>query len=341
MTDIWATVKQTLQERHIPFEIALGLTRRCNLSCCHCYNIKDDTQMTPAQVRNIARQLRRAGTLFVVLTGGEVFTHPDILDIAASLRQAGMDIKIFTNGTLITVHMIRELKKILPNEIGISIQGAQARTHDAITGVAGSFEKALQAVARLKQAGIIVTMKCTLMRENFDEYHRVIALAKQLGVTYIIDPVISPRDSGDQDVLRYRLTEQQLEAFYLDEIKTLDSAAEQDKDFFCNAGSVFGSISVTGDVYPCIQLPLRIGNVFKKEFKYIWNTAPALMKMRSSRHEPIPACAECRVSWACTRCPGLAFLEDKDLYGPSTAACMNAKAFAKVSGRRHQEQGTI
>ncbi len=328
--DVWTQVKNTLREKFIPFEMVLELTRRCNLRCCHCYNLKDNAELSLSQVKEIIPQLRRAGCLFVILTGGEVFLKPDFLDIAASLREANFDIKIFTNGTLIDAGIARELKKIAPSEVGISVLGAQSATHDMITGVAGSFAKSLAAIAALRKEQIPVTLKCALMRQNFSEYKDIIALAKKLGTPFIVDPILSPRDDGSKDVLGFRLTKTQLEEFYQEQIPHLSAMARGDEDLTCSAGYMFGSISARGDVYPCIQLPIKVGNVFKQDFKNIWQDALLLKKMRQVTPEQISLCSECKIISSCTRCPGLAFLEDGDMFGASSVACLHTQLLEKL-----------
>ena len=149
MKNIWDKVKQDLKQKTIPIDIVLELTRKCNVSCCHCYNLKDDAELSFNQVKEIATQLRAAGTLFIALTGGEVFTHPEIFDICMYLKDRGFDLKIFTNGTLINEDNIKNIADLSLSEIGISIQGSTAKTHDAITGSAGAFAKSIKAIKLL------------------------------------------------------------------------------------------------------------------------------------------------------------------------------------------------
>ncbi|MFH1459660.1 MAG: radical SAM protein [Candidatus Omnitrophota bacterium] len=332
--DIWTKVKHTLKQKHIPIEVILELTKRCNLKCCHCYNIKDSCQLSFKQVKIIFKQLRDAGTLFLVLTGGEVFLHPDIMEILNLAKNMNFNLKIFTNGTLITEEIARNLAKIMPSEIGISIQGARAKTHDLITGVKGSYEKSIQAIKILKAKSISVNLKTTLMQQNFSEFKEIIKLAADLGIVYIMDPVIAPRDDGSCDVLAYRLTDAQLEEFYQFEVELKGYIYEpEEKEYFCQAGFTFGSISANGDVYPCIQLPHKLGNIFEQDFSGIWQNAEFLKKMRRSNAYDNPECQSCKIADVCTRCPGLAFLEDGDAFGKSAVACMHAQVYKKLGDR--------
>lgn len=334
MNTIWDKVKADLKEKSIPISVIIELTRNCNVSCCHCYNLKDNAEISFTQIKDIARQLRQAGTLFLSLTGGEIFTKHDIFDICFYLRQSGFDLSIFTNGTLINQSNIKLIRELNLSEVGISIQGASAKTHDRITGSGGSFAKSIEAISLLKNAQIPVNLKCTLMKENFAEYKQVIGLANQLGVSYIIDPIVSPKDDGSKDILTHRLNAEQLAVFYSDELLKQKSVVKQDQiddSFICPAGSVMASISAKGDVYPCIQLPEKIGNVFETDFKDIWANSKFLTQLR--KKIDIEQCNNCRIASLCTRCPGLAYLEDGDAFGISSIACLNASIYERINLR--------
>ena len=64
MQDIWLKTKQALDSKNISFEDILEVTKRCNLNCCHCYNVKDNAELSFSQIKEIAGQLREAGCLF-------------------------------------------------------------------------------------------------------------------------------------------------------------------------------------------------------------------------------------------------------------------------------------
>jgi len=328
MKTIWDKVKQDLKQKAIPLNVLIELTRKCNVNCCHCYNFKDNAELSFDQVKKIAVQLRRAGALFLSLTGGEVFTKNDIFDICFYLRKMSFDLSIFTNGTLIDQNNINKIQDIGLSEVGISIQGSSAETHDKIVGVKGCFGKSINAIKLLKSKKIPVNLKCTLMKDNFQEYKQVMELAADLEVPCIIDPIISPKDDGTKDVLKHRLDDEQLFSFFENQLSQVQAFDKVEDDFTCPAGIVMASISANGDVYPCIQLPEKLGNVFETDFKDIWTNSVFLNKMR--KNHKIKACADCRLIDYCTRCPGLAYLEDGDAFGISSIACLNAAIYEKI-----------
>jgi radical SAM protein with 4Fe4S-binding SPASM domain len=98
---------------------------------------------------------------------------------------------------------------------------------------------------------------------------------------------------------------------------------------FCEAGRTFGAVAASGDVYPCIQLPVPVGNVYEKSFERIWTEAPLLEKMREAVKADLRKCATCRHAEKCYRCPGLAYLEEGSAFGPSPTACFVAGAYER------------
>jgi len=338
MENIWQEVDSTLKQRNIPISIVFELTRRCNLSCIHCYNKKDNAQLTLKQIENIAFSLRKAGCLFLTLTGGEIFIRDDCFEIISLLRQIGFDIKIITNGSLITALKAKRLRELSVSEIGVSLYGVSSSVHDKITQVKGSFNKTLSAIKFLKKEGLAVHIKCTLMKENFVEYREVMKLAEDLGVTYIIDPVISPKDDGSKDVLKRRLNFEELKSFYWEEFSNIDREYDsQEGSSFCDAGFNFGAISAEGNVYPCIQLPLKLGNVFEDDFEDIWGNSPVLNDIRRRIHSRESACSNCDLFSYCSRCPGLSYLENGNLFGPSQSACLTAKIYKEFKEKKDNE----
>ena len=95
-------------ERLNPINGILELTPLCNMNCDMCF-VRLSTQEMQKQGRvrsgeewiSLAKEMCRAGTLFVLLTGGEPLLHPDFRDIYITLKKMGMILTINTNGTLI------------------------------------------------------------------------------------------------------------------------------------------------------------------------------------------------------------------------------------------------
>ena len=92
----------------IPLSGTFELTARCNLGCRMCYIHRRENdaaaragELTAAQRLALAEDCRDAGTLLLLLTGGEPFLRPDFREIYTGCRRMGMLVSINSNATLI------------------------------------------------------------------------------------------------------------------------------------------------------------------------------------------------------------------------------------------------
>jgi len=138
-------------DRCIPLNVTLELTLRCNIRCTHCYNFDRDQprpapggELTMEEIRALLDDLRRAGTLFLTLTGGEAMVHPRFWEIADEAASRGFAIQVLSNGTLLTEDACDRLASYANLwSIGLSVYGASAATHDGVTQVTGSFDRTM------------------------------------------------------------------------------------------------------------------------------------------------------------------------------------------------------
>ena len=92
----------------------LELTKRCNLTCPHCYidggEPRANELSTPALLR-IVDDLANMGTWAIAVTGGEPTMHPDFSKIVNHIRDRGMLVGIATNGMFINEKLLASLPK--------------------------------------------------------------------------------------------------------------------------------------------------------------------------------------------------------------------------------------
>src|SRR5581483_4846708 len=90
MSVIGAALEVFKRER-VPAEVMLEVTHRCNLPCTHCYlpDHEDHGELSFDEICGIFDQLREAGTLFLTLTGGEVLSRSDFLEIVDAAAERG------------------------------------------------------------------------------------------------------------------------------------------------------------------------------------------------------------------------------------------------------------
>jgi AdoMet-dependent heme synthase len=326
-----AEMNQKALKLGVPISVHLDITYRCNERCLHCYLDHDDHgEMTTAEIFDVLTQLADAGVFFLSLSGGEVLMRRDFFEIVERARQLLFNVKVKTNGVMIREKEAARLRQLGVEQVQISVYSHRPEVHDAITKLPGSLKRTIRAIRFLKSQGLKVTIANVLMAGNFEDHSGVIALAKDLGVSYTLDPTITPKMDGDRSILALRIPGSALNQVLhneelvgnVEEFCAPPPPPGEDimEGFPCSAGHTACYISPYGDVFPCVQFPLPSGNVRQQKFIDIWRYSPQLSEVRSIRAKDLPVCSSCAHVGTCTRCPGLAYGEG-NMRGPSTADC--------------------
>ena len=145
----------------IPLSAQFEITYRCNHLCTFCYNSPNgQREMTTPQIFEALRKIADFGVLYLTLTGGEAMVHKDFYKIAQEGRRLGMALRIYTNGYLLSdKRAVRKIAALNPVEVEISLHGATAETHEALTKIKGSFDKTLKALENLTEAALKIEIR--------------------------------------------------------------------------------------------------------------------------------------------------------------------------------------
>jgi radical SAM protein with 4Fe4S-binding SPASM domain len=346
-------IRRTVQ-RHLPWSVHVDLTYRCNERCIHCYlDHEDHGEMKTQEIKNVLEQLAQSGTLFLTLSGGEIFLREDLFELLEFARALHFDINLKTNALLIDAERARKLRDLGVRKIQISIYSAEPEVHDAITKVRGSLERSLAAIRFLQAEGLNVKIACPLMKQNLMAYRNVQALAAELKVPYVLDMTITPKMDGDMSLLQLRSSTKELLPILQDaslnpracspdslEAETISTGSATSsgieshayEDIPCSAGHNSCYISPYGDVFPCVQMPVATGNLRKQTFENIWFRSEEMNRVRAVRESQLPLCSKCSIREYCERCPGLAQMEGGDLLGAYERACELAELNARIAG---------
>jgi radical SAM protein with 4Fe4S-binding SPASM domain len=322
----------------LPLSVHIDLTWRCNERCIHCYLDHDDPdELSLAEIRDLLDQMADAGTLFLTLSGGEIFLRKDLFAIIEHARLRGFDIKLKTNAILIGEKEAARIAELGVHQVQISVYSHLPQIHDAITKVPGSLDRTLRAIGLLRAHRLHVVIACVLMKPNRGAFEGVQKLAREIGAEFTIDPTITPHLNGDRSILDLNIGREDLREIFESESLVGNVAAftappgPVDDDTLdgtpCSAGHSSSYVSPHGDVYPCVQFPLTCGNVRKNSFLEIWQGSAGFREVRAIRARDLPVCSSCGHVGSCSRCPGLAYMEGS-MYGPSSADC--EKSFVRT-----------
>jgi AdoMet-dependent heme synthase len=344
-------MNQKAMDLGIPLSVHFDITYRCNERCVHCYLDHDDLgEMTTAEIEDVLDQLADAGVFFLALSGGEVLMRRDFFDIVEHARRRLFNVKIKTNGVMIREPEARRLRQLGVEQVQISVYSHRPEVHDGITKLPGSLRRTIEAIRFLKLQGLKVSMANVLMTANLFDNQGVMSLAKDLGVSYTLDPTITPKIDGNTAVLALRAPGAELRRVFRNE-ELVGNVAEfcappaaPDEDVMdgypCSAGHTSCYISPYGDVFPCVQFPLPSGNLRREKFVEIWRHSSALKEVRSIRARDLTTCSTCSHVGSCSRCPGLAYMEG-NMRGPSSADCEKSFQRTGIPSANMLQQGGI
>jgi len=167
----------------------LYIAGSCNLACRHCWIEPELIEAgAPGKfldfdlLKKAVIEAKPLGLQSVKLTGGEPMLHPRFREIVDFLDMEGLPITMETNGTLVDGDIARFLKtKPRFSFISVSLDGATSSTHEALRGIAGSFDRTVIGIRELAAAGFRPQLICTLHRGNVNEIDAIIDLAERLG----------------------------------------------------------------------------------------------------------------------------------------------------------------
>lgn len=316
-------------ERLVPWSATLELTLRCNLRCVHCYNFDRDAPrptgrpLTRAEWFDVLEQLRAAGCAHVGLTGGEAMMHPEFFALLERAGRLALAASVLTNGTGLTDAAVERLARAdHVDEVGLSVYGAVPTTHDAVTQVRGSFERTMRGAERLSAARVPVVLKYMVMDVNAGETEAFIRMAEARGTAWRADTYLRPRHDGDRAVTRRRASDEQLERLYRGPLR---DRLPRGRDLQCGCARSNCAVTAVGDVYPCIAVPWRCGNVRERPFREIWEHSPQFAEIRALRTEDFSSCSPCALKSVCGRSPGPAYILTGDYTGVDPWICGDAE----------------
>jgi len=155
-----------------PWVLVVAPTGACNLSCPGCYSgaSTGGRSMPFDELDRLVTEAKRLwGIKVLVFTGGEPFLYRSenrgILDVVE--RHPDVLCLIFTNGTLIDSKAAHRLATLGTPTVAVSVEGLRDST-DARRGP-GAFDRVVDAMKTLNDAGALIGVSMTATRNNCEE----------------------------------------------------------------------------------------------------------------------------------------------------------------------------
>jgi AdoMet-dependent heme synthase len=162
-------------------------TTSCNLRCVHCRCIdvideRPSRELPTMRALDLVDQLAALSPRpLLVLSGGEPLLRHDIHTVAAHATASGLAVALATNASLVHRDTAARIAKDGIRRVSVSLDGADAETHDSFRSVPGSFTAALAGIAALRAAGVPLQINTTVSRHNIDQLDRMLVLSRELG----------------------------------------------------------------------------------------------------------------------------------------------------------------
>lgn len=342
-------LKQAKQTR-TPVNGSLELLPLCNMNCDMCY-VRLSREKLEAKGRlrtadewlEIGRQMKEAGVLFLLLTGGEPFLYPDFRRLYLGLKKMGMIITINTNGTLIDEDLADFLGKYKPRRVNITLYGASEKAYTNLCHYPGGYEKTLRGIRLLRERGVDVKVSSSLARSNKSDLDKLLDIGEELGFPVWVDTYMMPatRERGEPYNMQVRLKPEEAARAGIHAMKRAlgselfpqyvqqsveradhpEPAEDKPGHISCMAGRCSFTINWQGEMRPCVILSEPAVSVFAVGFEAAWKciveeTGKILLNAK---------CSTCHMRCLCRTCAASALLETGSYDGVPDYMCRFAE----------------
>jgi len=310
--------------------IVWNITSQCNLSCLHCYAVKDKEMGRELGTKEILAAIDDLASIkipLIIFSGGEPLLRKDIFYISSYAVNKGIRISLSTNGTLIDKEMAKKIKETGINYVGISIDGMSA-CQDFFRQKIGTFKQNISAIKHCQDLGINTGIRFTISKYNIKELEDTLSLVENLKVNRfcLYHLVYSGRA---KDLIQNDLTTKQRKTALDTLIKftlrlegkvnvlTVDSPCDGiylmqkfcqrgigDSYPGCSAGIRLFNIDEEGLVHPCqFWQDYSFGNIREEKFSAIMRKKDELlMQLRSKQNFLKGKCGLCKYKSVCGGC---------------------------------------
>ena len=357
-----------------PFMVSYSITTKCNLKCKHCYSESVDQaapdELSTAEAFQLMDDLSKWGIGLLVIDGGEPLCREDMLDVVKYATSKGIRTTLGSNGTLIDEVLAGKMLDAGVRAVAISVDGADAQTHDFFRGISGAFEQTLRGAEACKNASLPFQFNTVIRKETLSQLKGMLRLAVDSGANAaeFFDLVAAGRAKREckEQVLSHDERKQAME--WLAQVQEdcpivirvpacpmypvlLQQKHIQPKHFLmemlqrvpyygrgCAAGMPMGYVMVksNGEVNPCMLLQVKLGNIREQNIVSIWENSPVLAKLRQ-RELLKGGCGDCSYRGACSGCRGRAYEETGDMMA-TDPGCWLAP---EVSKERERQYGRV
>ena len=297
---------------HRPFIVIYEVTRACNLACVHC-RAEAQPRPHPLELRTheslrLLDEIAELHPATLVLTGGDPLLRTDLETLIRHAAAAGVRVAITPSVTRrATKAAMMNLKTWGITQIAFSLDGASAAVHDDFRKVPGTFERTLQDLGWVREAGLSLQINTTVTTRTAAELPGIARIAEEFGAQLWSVFFAVPTGRATRDSMLSAAEHERLFVYLADMsqqvpfgIKATAAPAYRRVLLQRGASGVQGKLAVgpgrapipindglgfvfvshVGEVYPNGLFPLSVGNVRRDALADVYRNHPLMQSLR-------------------------------------------------------------
>lgn len=255
----------------------------CNMDCEHCcidkFYVPRDWEKASGRrkfeledVKRLSKEADEMGLANFVITGGEPLVIKEFDELVEAIDPSKFYLVTDSNGWLLDYKKAKHLKSIGIDKVQLSLDGADAESHDTFRRKKGAFDRVMRAIDACKAADLHVILSTVIWKDRIytQEWRNFLTFAqeKQVG-TYVVyaKPV-----GAYEGVTEQMMTEKEgaiLQEFEEEFDIFTHMTPSYGRDLGCIAVKRMIPVTRYGDILPCPYTHVSLGNFFEEGLKPI------------------------------------------------------------------------
>jgi len=267
------------------------------LYCSYTPEYAKDNEVDTKTACKIVDEVYDFGSPWFGISGGEPLIRQDIFDVIEYAKKIGFEVSLITSGFAFDE---KRLNSLVRNEVhtAVSVDGAE-EANDRIRG-RGSYKKAIYAMKKLSENGILDCLVSTMTKYNIKDSAHFVGLAEEYGARMAVFHNLVPVGRAGSNMPDLAPSPEEYEAAF-NEIYDLQRKCagklqvnvyapfyarivrqKNPTDFWdwftkgflgkCTIGGNYISVTENGDYRSCgFHEGYRLGNVRDKSLKGTWD----------------------------------------------------------------------
>lgn len=306
-------------------ELTFEITRRCPLGCLICSSNGGHPfrhELSTPKIKKTIEEAIILGAEHISLSGGDPFAHQDLEEICRFIKERSLGLHIYTCGNTqvhgsviapLDCEALHRLKELGTDQLILAIHGCDAKMHDRITTMKGSFRNLVTSVRRARETGLVTELHFVPTQINFRQLSTTLDLMRRLEVSRMSVLRFVPQGRGELN--RNLLEMSPNEIAELRDI--IQRAQNQYSEAELRVGAPFNSfrlgrvvactaaldkatIRADGTVFPCVSMKGLFeekdhNNLWSRSLSVIWRDSEVFEFIRQ-RLESSPkegTCSDC------------------------------------------------